>query len=294
MSSPRATPSRPVQSRKRKHSEISGLDGDRPTTKKSRYSAEEEETNLWTTVKTYLEDPAGRPQPMCYCPICLCPIAIRGVPILEPCPWKLANGSQKVGVALPCAHIICMGCANGHIAAQEELVPTGQKSCPICRAGLHFGCLHTVPPQRLPIATSEDASLVPLTMPELQPGFEHRFPADCWECTTEAAEEYIDVSLRFVSEMVHGVGYLPGEGPPEWEDAVEASLQLMWTYLENQRAIPSWRNGSVPAGLLGVRFADNAADLLQVSDNPYNDAIVYSREGEAFWYVPVHRDDGPY
>ncbi|KAK7700611.1 hypothetical protein SLS64_010754 [Diaporthe eres] len=292
MSSPRATPSRPVESRKRKHSDISGVDADRPV-KKSRYSAEEEDTNLWTTVKSYLENPAGRPQPMCYCPICMYPIAIRGVPVLEPDPWKLADGSQKVGGVLPCAHIICLECINGHFVAQEELVP-GHKSCPICRANCKFGCLHTIPPQRLPIATGEDASLVPLTMPELQPGSGHRLPADCFECTGEAAEEYVDVGLRFVSEVVHGVGYLPGEGPQEWENLVEASLQLMWDYLENQRAIPSWRNGSVPAGLLRVSFVEDAADLPQLSDPHYSDAIVYSREGEAFWCVPVHRGDGPF
>lgn len=293
MSSPRTTPFRPVQSRKRKHSDISGLDGDRPV-KKSRYSAEEEETNLWTTVKSYLENPAGRPQPMCYCPICMYPIAIRGVPILEPCPWKLADGSQKVGMVLPpCAHIFCGECINKHIAAQDELVP-GRKTCPICRADLLFDCLHTIPPQRVPIATNEDASLVPLTMPELQPGFEHRAPSDCFLCVADAAEQFVDVGLRFVSEAVHGVGYLPGEGPREWDDLVEASLQLMWDYLEDQRAIPSWRNGSVPAGLLRVRFIEDAADLPQLFDHHCSDIIVYSREGEAFWCVPVHRGDGPF
>lgn len=291
MSSPSATPSRPVQSRKRKHSQISELNAERPG-KKIRYSAEEEETNLWTTVKSYLENPAGRPQPMCSCPICMYPIAIRGVPILEPCPWNLAAGSQKVGVVLPCAHILCGECANAHIAAQDELAP-GQKSCPICRASLLFGCLHTIPPQRLPIATSEDASIVPLTIPEMQPGLE-RLPEDCFACTGEAAEEYVYVGLRFVSEVVHGVGYLPGEGPREWDNLVEASLQLMWDYLEDQRAIPSWRNGSVPAGLLRVRFVEDAADLPQLSDHHHSDTIEYSREGELLWCVPVHRGDGPF
>ncbi|KAG6358022.1 hypothetical protein INS49_013906 [Diaporthe citri] len=131
-------------------------------------------------------------------------------------------------------------------------------------------------------------------MPELQPGFGHRFPEDCFECTSEAAEEYIDVGLRFVSEVVHGVGYLPGEGPREWDGVIEASLQLMWDYLENQRAIPSWRNGSVPAGLLRVRFIEDAADLPQLSDRHYSDTIVYSPEGELSWCVPVHRGDGPF
>lgn len=294
MSSPKATPSLGVPSRKRKYSEISGLNVDGPV-KRSRHSGEEEETILWTTVKKYLENPTRRPQPSVSCPICLYPIAIRGVPILEPCPWKLANGSQTVGAVLPCAHILCFGCYNGHIAAQEEMIPDGTKNCPCCRFELLYsGCFHIIPAQRVPIATYEDASMVPLTMPELQPGLEHRFPETCFECTTQAAEEYVEISLRFVSEIVHGVGYVFGEGPPEWNDAVELSLHQVWNYMEYQHSIPSWRNGHVPAGLLQVSFAGKGADLPQASDASHSDSIVYSREGEVFWYVPVHRDDGPY
>lgn len=136
--------------------------------------------------------------------------------------------------------------------------------------------------------------MVPLTIPELQPGLEHYFPEDCFECTSEAAEEYVDISLRFVSEIIHGVGYLLGEGPPEWNNAVELSLHQVWNYMEYQRSIPSWRNGNVPARLLRVSFAGEGVDLPCGSDAPHSDSIVYSREGEAFWYVPVHRDDGPY
>lgn len=295
MPSPRATPSLAIRSQKRKHSEISGLNVDGPV-KRSRHSGEEEETTLWTTVKKYLENPGRRPQPSVSCPVCLGPIAIRGVPILEPCPWKLANGSQAVGAVLPCAHILCLECFNGHIAAQEEMVPDGLKFCPCCRFELLFpGCFHVIPAQRVPIATDEDASIVPLTMPELQPGLEHRFPEDCFDCTHRAVEEYVDISLRFVSEIIHGVAYLPSEGPPEWDDAVESSLQQVWNYMEYQRSIPSWRNGHVPAGLLQVSFAGEGVDLSQGSNASHNcDSIVYSREGEAFWYVPVHRDDGPY
>lgn len=136
--------------------------------------------------------------------------------------------------------------------------------------------------------------MVPLTMPELQPGFENRFPTDCFGCVADTAGEYITITLRFISEMVHGVGYLPGEGPVMWEDLVEGSQEFMWQYLDRQGDIPSWRNGNVPTGLLQVSFAEEAADLPHVSDNPHSDAIVYSYEGEAFWYVPVHQDDGPY
>ncbi|KKY31182.1 hypothetical protein UCDDA912_g08905 [Diaporthe ampelina] len=258
MSPSYVTPSLPtVQSRKRKHSDISGLNVDGPAKRTKSRHAEKEETNLWTTVKRYLEDPAAHgPQPSVSCVICTIPIAIRGIPILEPDPWKLADGSQKVGAVLPCAHIFCQECINAHMAAQDELDPTGHKSCPFCRGDLLFtGCLHTVPPQRLPIATSEDFSMAPLTMPELQPGFEHRFPEDCWECTAQASEEYINLSLRFVSEVLHGVGYLPGEGPPEWDDLVGASQQLVREHQERQRLVPSWRNGSVPAGLLRARHS---------------------------------------
>lgn len=294
MLSPRGNSHVPVPSRKRKHSEISGLNNDGPV-KKRRHDFEE--TNLWTTVKCYLKDPAGNLVPSVSCPICSHPIAIRGVPGLEPDPWKLADGSQKVGVVLPCVHILCQECFNGHIAAQNELSPTGQKTCPCCRTDLLFiGCRHTIPPQRLPVATSEDFSMVPLTIPELCENT-HLFPEDCWECTMHSCEEYIDVSMRFVSGNVHGREYRLGEGPPAWEDLIEASQVLMWRYLNNLRAMPNWRNGSVPAGLLGVAFAGEGSapvHLLQGFEHPDLDAIVYDPTGAALWYFPVHRSHGPH
>lgn len=290
MPSQRASPSLSAQSRKRKHSEISGLNIDEPVTSRIRYSAEEEETNLWTTVKSYLEDPAGRPQPSVSCPVCMYPIAIRGIPILEPCPWKLASGSQKFGVVLLCAHIICGECYNGYIRAQNALDPHGQRRCPLCRADLKFpGCMSIVPPQRLPVATDEDSSIVPLTLPELQPGFEYRFPQECRECVELSCEEYINVSLRFCSEMIHGVGYYPGEGSQEWDDVVEASQERLWDYLARQRAMPSFRNGSVPTGLLRVSFIGEPAHIPSIAHTEI-DSILYSQEGEAFWCVPVHRE----
>lgn len=291
MSPPRSTPS-PLL-RKRKLSEISGLQVDKPV-KKSRYTDQEEETNLWTTVKEYLLSPDGRPQPSVACPICLVPVAIRGVPILEPCPWKLADGSQKVGAVLPCAHIICGECHNKYMGDQDELLPRRLRTCPLCRAGLQFPeCVHTVPSQRMPIATGEDSSMVPLTMPELQPNCEQLFPSFCQDCTTDIAEHDIDVSMTFISEVIHGVAYIPGEGPREWEKLVEATQELMWQYLQRRRATPSWRNGSVPAKLLQVRFAEEAALLPQLSDAHQSDTIFYPVEGGPVWSVPVHRGDGP-
>lgn len=293
MPSPQATPSLPVQCRKRKRSEISGLvKVDEPFKRTYQHSAEEEETNLWTRVKSYLENPAGRPQPLVICPICICPIAIRGIPILEPCPWKLANRSQMVGVALPCAHIICQECFKGHSAAQEELVPGG-KSCPICRADLIFrACKHDIPPQRLPIATYEKASIVPLTSPEIQPGG-FPIPENCFDCAAARAEHDIEASMRFVSTTLNGADYLQAEGPPGWDDVVGAVQMAVLGFIEEQLDKPSWWNGDVPTRLLRVSFAGEAADLLQPFNNPRDDAIVYSREGEAFWYVPVRSDDGP-
>lgn len=295
MSFPQRFSQLPVQSRKRKHSEISKLNTDGPS--KRRCWVPEEETNLWTTVKRYLQDPAGRPVPSVSCPICAYPIAIRGVPTQEPDPWRLADGSQKVGTVLPCAHILCEECFNGHSAAQSELHRDGQKSCPICRAGLLFiGCLHPIPPQRLPVATGEDYSMVPLTIPELHPN-EHRFAEDCWDCTSHACEEYIDVSLRFIAGNLYGVEYRVGEGPPQWEDLVERHQVMMWDYLDTLRAAPNWRNGSVPTGLLGVTFAEDSnvpVHILQGFASFDVDAIVYSPTGRAFWWIPVHRSQRPH
>lgn len=295
MPSPQATPSLPVQCRKRKHYEISGLvKVEEPVKRTYQHSAQTEETNLWTRVKSYLENPAGRPQPLVMCPICTCPIAIRGIPILEPCPWKLACRSQMVGVVLPCAHVICQECYNGHWHAQEVLVPDGGRSCPICRAELlHSGCKHDIPPQRLPIATYEKASIVPLTRSEMQPSGGQPLPENCFDCAAAGAEEDVEVSMRFVSATVNGAGYLPGEGPPGWDDVVGAIQMAVLDFIEEQLDKPSWWNGSVPTGLLRVTFAGEAADLLQPFNHPGSDAIVYSREGEAFWYVPVRSDDGP-
>ncbi|POS70864.1 hypothetical protein DHEL01_v210742 [Diaporthe helianthi] len=246
----------PVQSRKRKHAEISTLNDDKPP-KRRRCVVAEEETNLWTTVKRYLKNPAGHPVPLVSCPVCMHPIAIRGIPTQEPDPWNLADGSQKVGVVLPCAHMLCSNCFNGHSAAQAELNLDGDKNCPICRASLLFvGCLHPIPPQRLPVATSEDYSMVPLTISELHPD-EHRFAEDCWDCTSQSCEEYIDVSMRFIAGNLYGVEYRLGEGPPQWEDLVERHQVMLWGYLDSLRAMPNWRNGNVPTGLLGVTFAED-------------------------------------
>lgn len=289
MLSPRENSHMPV-SRKRKFSEISSLNSQ--PVKKRRYNPEEE-TNLWTTVKQYLKDPAGRPVPAVSCPICMQPIAIRGIPTLEPCPWKLADGSQKVGAVLPCAHIFCQECINSHISAQNELSLTGSKSCPSCRADLLFiGCLHTIPSQRLPVATSEDFSMVPLTIPELRPK-EHLFPEDCWECVIHTCEEYVDVTLRFVSGNLYGIEYRLGEGPSEWENFVEESQVRMWNYLESQRGLPNWRNGSVPAELLRVTFAEEGNILpIKLTQGLNRDAILYTPAGEGVWYVPMFRSQG--
>lgn len=272
------------QSRKRKHSDDNVLKADEPPQKKSR----SEETNLWTTVKEYLKSPCENSQPSVSCPICMIPIAIRGVPQLRPCPWKLADESQKVGVVLPCSHIICQDCMSGHISAQDELIQSGDKWCPCCRADLLFsGCLHLIPSQRLPIATCENTSMVPLTRPEMPP---NDFPEDCWECTAKCTTDYIDVSMSFVSELIHGVAQ---EESPEWETVVQQSQLLVRGYLDQQRIGPSWRKCSISARKLQVSFMDEGlADLA-------HDAIVHSRENSttesgAFWFVPVHRNSrGP-
>ncbi|KAG8157753.1 hypothetical protein KVR01_012415 [Diaporthe batatas] len=295
MSSPQRLSQLPVQSRKRKHCEISTLKNDRPT--KRRRCVPGEETNLWTTVKRYLRDPAGRPAPSVSCPICAYPIAIRGIPTQEPDPWELADGSQKVGVVLPCAHCLCQECFNGHSAAQDELNRDKDKTCPICRASLLFiGCLHPIPPQRLPVTTGEDYSMVPLTIPELHP-HEHRFAEDCWDCTTDSCEEYIDISMRFTAGNLYGVEYPVGEGPLQWQEHVERHQVLMWDYLSSLRSMPNWRNGSVPTGLLGVTFAEDSDVPVHILDGFVSfddDAIVHSPTGREFWWIPVHRSQRPH
>lgn len=290
MSFPQRFSQLPAQSRKRKLSEISKLNDDKPS--KRRRCVPGEETNLWTTVKRYLQDPAGRPVPSVSCPICAYPIAIRGIPTQEPDPWKLADGSQKVGAVLPCAHILCGECFNGHSAAQDELNPKGEKNCPICRANLLFiGCNHPIPPQRLPVATSEDYSMVPLTIPELHP-HEHRFPEDCWNCTTHSCEQYIDISMRFIAGNLYGVEYRVGEGPPQWEALVESHQVVMWNYLNTLRAAPNWRNGKAPFEPLGVTFSEDSnvpAHILQGFVSFDLDAIVYCPMGRALWWIPIPR-----
>lgn len=285
-----------VQCRKRKRSD-SAREAGEPSHKRSRNS---QETHLWTTVKKYLKDPCQNPAPRVSCPICSIPIAIRGVPILKPCPWKIADGSQKIGVVLPCTHVICQQCMNSHISAQAELSVSGQRTCPYCRADLLFpGCKHLIPIQRLPVATSEDASMVPLTKPEML--LDQHFPEECYDCTAACAKNYVDVSMLFVSELINNsAACVPGQAEnPEWQNVVEASQRLVRDYLARQYIGPNWIKENTSSKLLEVSFADQGlANLVQGFQPLGHDAIVYSgkdensTESQAFWFVPVHRSHG--
>jgi hypothetical protein len=276
------------QARKRKYSEISKQACNDGPGKKIRYDFVD--TTMWTTVKRWLEDPAGMQEPSVECPVCQTPIAIRGVPGLEPDPWRLADGSQKVGVVLPCAHFLCKTCFNVHFATQKMFGRRGKSFCPCCRADLVFPeCEHTIPPQRLPVATSEHFSMIPRTIPEL--AHQKLFPRKCWSCTSEICEEYIKVATQYVLAEVHGIVLEGGIDlvPRAWSES------LTFKYLSEQRAKPNWRNGSVHNGELGLVFADHGdlpVQLLEKIKHLDDDAIVYDAIGRAFWYVPVNRSPG--
>lgn len=204
-------------SRTRPHEQVDHVDG--PVYKSRRWT--KEETNLWTTVKQFLQDPYSNTEPAVSCPICYTDIAIYGLRGQHPDPVEMANGTQKVGIVTICNHILCQDCFHKHIDSREEEFQA--PACPVCRLELTHsfeGCQHLICPKRLPIFPTDTVDMIPLTLPE-RPDGARLPPQACLQCIQNTAQQYLDISLNYVANLVQGADN---------------------NYEENVQIIPGWAN----------------------------------------------------
>lgn len=255
-----------------------------------------EDTSLWTTVKNYLKDPESSQEPAVSCCICYTEIAIRGLPSQSPCPWKLSDGWQKVGVTLPCAHILCQECIKNHLRSQHE--SAREPTCPVCRMSLKHGfCGHTVAARRIPVSTTETADIVPLTLPELPHG-KKSLPDDCLPCLRRTVGRYIDTGLNCVIDLIQGEENLPErniENDPAWATVVGHVQSVLRNFTDSQKIGAHWEYMSPSDQDLRVAFVDDAcvAGLAPGVRYAVEDTIVslHSNDGieQAYWYLPCPR-----
>lgn len=279
--------------RKRSRSDEESEADDEPPQKKRRVK---EGTNMWTAVKEYLENPESAAEPQVSCPVCMVEIAIRGVPGQSPCPYKLDQGEQVVGVVLACAHIICQDCIAKHLSAQAEISARHQ-TCPCCRADLKFSkCRHLIPRKRIPIATYEVASKVPSTMPECAAAGQ-TFPEWCMKCSLSCTQEYIDVTYdSYIAEImpaISGTGSVAND--PEWQRIVQASFEAVKKYFLGTRKESSWGVMTTSDMLLEVAFVNDErlGDLAERSAHGHGliEHALHDGDVHAFWSVPQWRND---
>lgn len=280
-------------SRKRLRDEVDDA-ADEPvgSLKKARQETREE-TSLWTTVKKFLQSPESLPEPAVSCPICYGEIAIRGLPSQAPCPWKLSGGWQKVGSALPCAHVVCQECIERHLGAQEEA--SREPTCPVCRLDLKHGyCGHAVAAKRLPLASSETADMVPLTLPEL-PEDRRALPEDCLPCLREAASRYLDVSLNHIVNLVQGTDDSTEKNVadnPLWAHVAGHLHSVVRNFTNDSKMrTPHWEFLGMSDQGLKVAFIDDACVATLAPDIRYSgqDTIIWEDDHQAYWLVPQTR-----
>lgn len=289
---PRANP------RKRSHDDADDDDtanaGDEPAEKKARLDTREE-TNLWTTVKQYLQDPASETaaEPSVSCPICYCEIAIRGLPSQQPDPRKLADGRQKVGNTLPCAHILCQDCIKQTLASQHD--SHSPPTCPICRFNLrHTRCGHTVAAKRLPLASLETLDMVPPTIPEHTEGL----PRNCLPCIWTRAMPTLDKKLNLIVNLVTGEKRGPEENleeVPGWSQTLDRIRCEMAAFIHDRMTnTPRWEVLDPTDDGLRVAFVDDESVMELDPTIRYSsqDSILTSEDAQdSCWYVPVPRTD---
>lgn len=254
-----------------------------------------EETNLWTTVKMFLENPQSVPEPEVSCPVCYIEIAIRGLPSQSPCPWKISGGSQRVGVALPCAHILCQECSQGHFDRLNyaNLPP----ACPVCRFSVqHDVCRHVIVPKRLPIASYEDAAMVPLTVTEL-PEDDKVLPGQCLPCLQSTVVKQMRTGLDHIAQTVR-----PSvAADSQWNQVATHMHSVMEDFVHDQKMGPHWEFMASSDASLHVAFID---DVQTVGVLPPE--VRYTRgdkivclpssgagdDDQAYWLVPCARVQG--
>lgn len=282
--------------RKRSHDETDEDDttsaGEEPVEKKARLDMREE-TNLWTIVKQYLQDPDSEntAEPSVSCPICYCEIAIRGLPSQQPNPWKLADGRQKVGNTLPCAHIVCQDCIKQTLDAQKDsgFAPT----CPICRLNLcHTICGHTVASKRLPLASLETVDMVPLTLPECQKGL----PKDCLPCIWTMSTHMMGKNLNSIVNLVTGTMRDQEDNlqeVPDWSQVVDRIRCEIAAFIHDYMTnTPRWEVLDSSDEGLRVAFVDDeeVTHLDPTIRYSSEDHILVSEDTKnSCWFVPISR-----
>lgn len=257
-------------------------------------SQSRQETNYWPTVKAFLQSPESVPEPEVSCPVCYGEIALRGLPSQTPCPWKVSQGSQKVGVVLPCAHILCQDCCESHIdRLDHQNLPL---TCPICRFEmLHDGCGHMITAKRLPIATYEKADMVPLTLVEMPKG-QSGLPAQCLPCLRATALQQLSWSLSHVMQFVRPTS---GEAHREWDFIADNVHSMVSSFVDKQKMGPHWEFMASSDVSLKVAFVDDVhtvGELLPAIRYSAWDQIVVVPENEddqAYWLVPCARSSRP-
>lgn len=287
--------------RKRSRDETNEPNPERPSEKRLKQE-QREETNVWTTVKKFLQDPKSTPEPAVSCPICYGEIAINGLPRQSPCPYKLSEGWQKVGITLPCAHIICQDCTEKHLDAQDEM--GREPTCPVCRFNLrHNCCEHTVASKRLPIASYETIDIIPLTLPELPAGERNLLPDNCLPCLRQGVLTYLDTGLEYIINEIHGTEQQSYANDSQWQNVVGRMQGIVSNFVNQRKTGPHWDFFAMSDYSLQVAFVDDetVANLAPEIRYAGGDVILDPRPedaqgamGQSYWFVPVARSSRPF
>lgn len=249
-----------------------------------------QETSFWPAVKAFLEKPETLPEPAVCRPICYGDIAVRGLPSQIPNPWKLSEGSQKVGVVLPCAHILCQDCCGARIdRLDSQNLPL---ACPVCRFQMiHDGCGHMITPKRLPIASYENADMVPLTLVEMPEG-KDGLPAQCLPCLRTTALTHLSWSLSHVTQFVRPSS---DAAHGQW-DLIAGSVKSMVTnFVDSQKMGSHWEFMASSDVSLRVAFVDDIHTIGMLPPEiryAAGDKIIVvpdNEDDQAFWLVPYAR-----
>ena len=243
---------------------------------------------MWTDVKKYLQDPENTPVPQVSCPICMDPIAIRGVPGQEPCPYKIVKGEQKVGAVLFCSHIVCQMCIWKHIFAQIEWAEginniEGPVNCPYCRYDLLYPeCTSLMSLKRVPIATGEDESIVPLTRPELE-AEGTPVPARCFACIRDGSALQ-DPDVTELGELTIEEFWEQINSSPSWLSREASHLILDVAFINDPRL-----------GQLAKKSPDDGVDVImrleEIEINNDDDSDSDYLKPSAVWSVPLWREE---
>lgn len=243
--------------RKRSHDAIDDAEGS--VRKQSRWMREE--TSLWTAVKQFLQDPSPTVEPAVSCPICYTVIAIQGLRSQHPDPIEIVNRTQRVGVTTICNHIICQDYFYKHIESRKERAQ--DPTCPVCRLKMMHsfdGCEHIIYPKRLPLFSKDTVDMIPLTLPE-RPEGARLVPQACLACLHSTARQYLDISLNYVANLVHGAANSHEDNlqdVPGWASVVSHINSVIGNFTDVAKAC-SWTRAAPSDVRLQIAFVDDSS-----------------------------------